>query len=86
MVTTDQHKEKRCVKEIFNVLNDYLEKVYPDLDVDGIIKAADDAKKAMQQRETVKIKDGEILKENPLGEKKESDQVNMDQAIRDEIQ
>jgi hypothetical protein len=38
LVTCDANKEKRCVKEIFNVLNDWVEKLYPELDVQGIVK------------------------------------------------
>ena len=32
LVTCDQFKEKRCVKELFNMLNDFTDRVYPDLD------------------------------------------------------
>jgi hypothetical protein len=37
LVTCDSKDEKRCVKEIFNVLNDYVEKVYPDLDTTALL-------------------------------------------------
>ena len=33
LITCDMNKEKRCIKEMFNVLNDFTEKLYPDLDV-----------------------------------------------------
>ena len=36
LVTCEQNKEKRCVKELFNVLNDFTDKVYPDLDHDEL--------------------------------------------------
>lgn len=39
MITCDPNKEQRCVKEIFNVLNDWVEKLYPDLDIAAIIAA-----------------------------------------------
>jgi hypothetical protein len=39
MITCDPNKEQRCVKEIFNILNDWVEKLYPDLDIGGIIAA-----------------------------------------------
>ena len=32
LATCDQHKEKRCVKELYNLLNDFTERVHPDLD------------------------------------------------------
>ena len=39
MITCDPNKDQRCVKEIFNVLNDWVEKLYPDLDIAAIIAA-----------------------------------------------
>ena len=32
-VTCDASKEKRCIKEVFNVLNDFVDKLYPNLDI-----------------------------------------------------
>ena len=32
-ITCDMSKEKRCIKEVFNVLNDFVDKIYPDLDI-----------------------------------------------------
>jgi hypothetical protein len=40
MVTCDPNKEQRCVKEVFNVLNDWVEKLYPDLDIGAIIASS----------------------------------------------
>jgi hypothetical protein len=40
LVTCDTNKEQRCVKELFNVLNDWVEKLYPELDIGGIIEKA----------------------------------------------
>lgn len=31
-LTCDRNKEKRCIKEIFNLLNDYTDELYPDLE------------------------------------------------------
>lgn len=33
LATCDSNKEKRCIKELFNILNDFVERVYPDLDI-----------------------------------------------------
>ena len=38
LVTCDQYKEKRAVKELYNLLNDYTEKVHPDLDLDELFE------------------------------------------------
>ena len=32
LATCDQFKEKRAVKELFNLLNDATDRVYPDID------------------------------------------------------
>lgn len=37
LVTCDPSKEKRCVKEIFNILNDWVEKLYPNLNINSIM-------------------------------------------------
>ena len=37
LVTCDQNKEQRCVKELFNLLNDWVEKLYPDIDIGAIV-------------------------------------------------
>jgi len=39
LVTCDPSKEQRCVKEMFNVLNDWVEKLYPELDIAEIVKS-----------------------------------------------
>lgn len=33
MVTCDVNAEKRAIKEVFNLLNAYVEKLYPTLDI-----------------------------------------------------
>jgi hypothetical protein len=33
------NKEKRCVKECFNILNDFTEKTYPELDIEALCEA-----------------------------------------------
>lgn len=38
LVTCEGNKEKRCIKEVFNVLNEFVERVYPDLDVSILLK------------------------------------------------
>jgi len=38
LVTCEGSKEKRCIKEVFNVLNEFVERVYPDLDVNTLLK------------------------------------------------
>lgn len=38
LVTCEGNKEKRCIKEVFNVLNEFVEKVYPDLDLKTLLK------------------------------------------------
>jgi len=37
LVTCDMKNEKRCIREVFNVLNDYTEKVYAHLDFDTLL-------------------------------------------------
>ena len=37
LVTCDPNKEQRCIKEVFNVLNDWVEKLYPELDIAAIV-------------------------------------------------
>lgn len=37
LVTCESSKEKRCVREIFNVLNDFVDKVYPDLELQTLL-------------------------------------------------
>jgi len=31
-ITCDRNKEKRCIKEVFNVLNDITDELYPELE------------------------------------------------------
>jgi hypothetical protein len=38
LCTCDGNKEKRCIKEVFNVLNEFVEKVYPNLDIKTLLK------------------------------------------------
>ncbi len=45
LITCDRDKEKRCVKEVFNVLNDMVEKIYPELDINEILKESQEVKK-----------------------------------------
>ena len=33
LVTCDMNKEKRCVKECFNILNEFTEKTHPEIDI-----------------------------------------------------
>jgi hypothetical protein len=42
LVTCESSKEKRCVREVFNVLNDFVEKVYPDLDLQTLLAPTKD--------------------------------------------
>ena len=72
MITCDPNKEQRCVKEIFNVLNDWVEKLYPDLDIAAIIAAKPKPVKP----------DGEVKEEQ---EKQVKQSVGIDQQIQDEI-
>lgn len=51
MVTCDQYKEKNCVKEIFNILNDAVERVYPDLDIESIVKPKEIKKEDDKEKE-----------------------------------
>lgn len=37
LITCEASKEKRCVREVFNVLNDFVEKVYPTLDLQSLL-------------------------------------------------
>lgn len=37
LITCESSKEKRCVREVFNVLNDFVDKVYPDLDLQQLL-------------------------------------------------
>ena len=38
LVTCDPNKEQRCIKEVYNVLNEWVEKLYPELDISSIVK------------------------------------------------
>jgi hypothetical protein len=40
LVTCDPSKEQRCIKEVFNVLNEWVERLYPELDIDSLLKNA----------------------------------------------
>lgn len=42
LVTCESSKEKRCVREVFNMLNDFVEKVYPDLDLQTLLAPTKD--------------------------------------------
>ena len=54
------------MKEIFNILNDWVEKLYPDLDVEKIFAESETAKKKKEEKERkekerqAKIDKGEI--------------------------
>ena len=47
LITCEASKEKRCVREVFNMLNDFVDKVYPNLDVQSLlpVKESDDTKR-----------------------------------------
>jgi hypothetical protein len=45
LITCDPFKEKRCVKEIFNILNDFVEKLYPELNIEEILEEVNKGKK-----------------------------------------
>lgn len=75
MVTTDPHKEKRCVKEIFNVLNEWVEKLYPDLKVDEILPKKQEPEFDENKRQKVDEEGKEIIKEKTI-----------EDEIRDEVQ
>ncbi|CDW72076.1 UNKNOWN [Stylonychia lemnae] len=49
LVTCDRAREEKCVKEIFNILNDWIEKLYPDLDIDGILKESHEQRMKLKQ-------------------------------------
>ena len=53
--TCDKGTEKRCIKELFNILNDYVEKCYPNLDVQAICKE-NKAKVDKEKLEQAKLK------------------------------
>ena len=38
LATCDSSKEKRAVKELFNLLNDWVDKLYPNLDIQEILE------------------------------------------------
>lgn len=40
LVTCDPSKEQRCIKEVFNVLNEWIERLYPELDIESLLKNA----------------------------------------------
>ena len=44
LVTCDMKKEKACVKEVQNMLEETFKNFYPNLDVAGIVKAAREKK------------------------------------------
>ena len=65
LATCDQFKEKRAVKELFNLLNDATEQVHPETDFDGLFEAyqkkeqerKQEAQKAKEQRDS-QVKEG----------------------------
>jgi len=67
LVTCNGSEEKRCVNELFNVLNEYLDKAYPDLDYTSIIKAhqAEEASKRAKKNAPENIEAPES-KETPI--------------------
>jgi hypothetical protein len=68
LVTCDPFKEKRCVKEIFNILNDWVEKLYPNLDINKIVTEAWKIKKEQRkEKATVKL-GGDIANYQPSDE------------------
>ena len=66
LVTCDGKDEKRCVKEIFNLLNDFVERVYPDLD-ESPLKQSESASKRQKvsgdslEQEVAELKHGKKL-------------------------
>jgi len=63
-VTCDANKEQRCVKEVFNILNDWVEKLYPDLDIAEIVKnIPKKPKKEEKEQEEIHHRGGEVDRE-----------------------
>ena len=52
MITCAADKEKRCVKDCFNILNDALEKTHLGVDVEEILLAHNEAKEASKIQKT----------------------------------
>ena len=66
LVTCDPFKEQRSVKEIFNVLNDWVEKMYPQLDIEGI---ANEAAAIRKQKKLEQLQKGQ---QKPPGQVEET--------------
>eukprot|EP00347_Sterkiella_histriomuscorum_P020613 403337141 len=94
LVTCDQYKEQRCVKEIFNILNDQVEKLYPELDIEGIMKQCEEKRwKAKEEKKRLlnqaKEQNGQNGQEEQKQEQQESNKehlgLSVDEQIREEI-
>ena len=67
LVTCESNAEKRCVKECFNILNQALESVYPDI-IEQIPVILEEAKLSAAPNKKQKTEDKE---EEKVPEKKE---------------
>eukprot|EP00347_Sterkiella_histriomuscorum_P013261 403365396 len=77
LVTCDQYKEQRCVKEIFNILNDQVEKLYPELDIEGIMKQCEEKRwKAKEEKKRLL---------NLAKDQNGQNGLSVDEQIREEI-
>ncbi|CAI2368716.1 unnamed protein product [Moneuplotes crassus] len=97
-ITCKTGTEKRCIKEIFNVLNEYTEKLYPDIEAH---REERDLQLKKEQEEEKKKREQESTEEQKEESKKEPTESNateslpeptkpdkpksMDQLIADEI-
>ena len=50
LITCDPSREARCVKEVFNLLNDWVEKLYPELDILKIVGVQEKPEGAISER------------------------------------
>ena len=73
LATCDQNKEQRCIKELFNILNDFVEKVYPDLDIQELANQHQEHVKK-QKAEKKEAQEKAASKADPVQEQKKIDE------------
>lgn len=54
LVTCKGNEEKRCIREVFNVLNDFVEKCYPQLDLQALLSTTVPDKAVAEEPDTLK--------------------------------
>ena len=78
MITCAGDKEKRSVKDCFNILNEALEKTHQSLDVQGIMDKHNEAQRVEKEKRDNERKEREIEKEKEKQAQKENNADDKD--------